>query len=832
VLDLVLPVGLLILIVFTSVPEKSATQIFRWPGPMVFPLLFLILSLWVVAGLFRSSKSALPPVGWLCGISGLAIGALGSSYLGAAHPANLLGLATVLISVMVFAGVFLTVTRNPGVAGLFATGISWCGLSIVTVSLYRWGMGDVPMALGLMDPLNQLAGEELLKVSFAENRNTNPFGHPNYTAGAVLLFIPWHVRSFLRSGERWKLIWGIALLFDLICLISTFSRGAWLGLGGGGMLFVIWLRSRNVISKKALVQLMAGLAVVGALLLVANPRLLSSLVRLVTRGSTQTDQVRSTMAEAGWLMFKDNWLLGVGPGNVTAVYPEYRSKLAAGLEDNYQLHVTPLQIGVEQGGVGLVAWGMLIFAAWRTFRQDRRDDQSLAVTAFFCLLTYGMFSLTDHQLDVLPIVVLVFINLALLAAADARRIEVAAPMKTVIGSGVLLASAVFLLLLAPELRGRSIFHSAMSSLRDGRLELFEAQTVQAIETAPSPQYYANQMAAYHADRWLNLTNQADKAEQRAVARRWLERSLAENPSQEFCYFNLGWMLQDVEPLQSAASFVAAARLVPDRKGVFRGLALSLINAGETNAAPRVLALECFANPEFVVAAFWAHSGHGNLWTATYSHLTADLQLAIDEIPAGDSSRRVLEQRLATLIWLETGGLHEIRQREWSPAMQEFWATIETNDRAAVRGTGPKVAWKYLHDAWAEPAEREALVARAVILSTKQIPNSAVVDELVRWVSQENWADVVRGSPPEELFRAFGRQRSGFNLLARNMDGLKPTDACAYVDNHVIELFFEFVVGRKEQVSSIFVLKQLDKIVDSVPGLKDAVSGVREPVTRP
>jgi hypothetical protein len=107
-----------------------------------------------------------------------------------------------------------------------------------------------------------------------------------------------------------------------------------------------------------------------------------------------------------------------------------------------------------------------------------------------------------------------------------------------------------------------------------------------------------------------------------------------------------------------------------------------------------------------------------------------------------------------------------------------------------------------------------------------------VEELVRWVSQEKWSDVVRRIPPPELFSAYGRQRSGFNLLARNMDGIKPTDVCAYVDNHVVELFFQFLYGRKDNVSSLFVLKRLDEIIDEVPVLKDAVIRVGAPAEKP
>src|SRR5207237_7338409 len=56
----------------------------------------------------------------------------------------------------------------------------------------------------------------------------------------------------------------------------------------------------------------------------------------------------------------------------------------------------------------------------------------------------------------------------------------------------------------------------------------------------------------------------------------LELSLATGVHQEFAHFNLGWLQLDLnQPALAAHHFIAAARLVPDKGGVYFGLGIAL-----------------------------------------------------------------------------------------------------------------------------------------------------------------------------------------------------------------------------------------------------------------
>jgi O-antigen ligase len=815
-----------------SLPRNSATWIFAWPQVLMVPVLvFLLASSGVLLAVIGRQQPGFSMV-WLVGILSLVASATLSFLIRAVPPNTVLPCLLLIGGCLCFLVISLLIWQQEGGARRVGIAIGLIGGGIVTVSLYRWSLQDIPTAIGLLDPLNAMAGERLLDFSFEENRNDGPFGHRNYVAGLVLLVLPWHLYLTLTTVSRLKLVWLAFFLLDAACLMTTMSRGAVIGLAVGAGVFVAWLAASKLVSRKLVLRIVIATLVFGGLFTVFNPRLRSSVARMVNEGSTQTDSVRASMVHAGWLIFADHPWLGVGPGSATVAYPRYRSQPPAALEDNYQLHVTPLQVAAEQGLFGMVAWGILAWAALRSFRSLNSAGKPEGAAAFFSLVTYGVFAFTDYQLDVLPIGFLVFSNLAVLAALDKRR----EPRRRAVQLGsIILASSVSLLVAAfsiSEFKARATFASGVEGLRSGDTEAFASLSAEAARLAPFPQYFLTQLGAFHAEQWANTTNAIEKTRYLNAARAQFAKSLQIDAAQEICHFNMGWMLQDSDSARSAGHFVKSARLVPDRKGVYRGLALSLLDMGQTNAAVECLALECLANPLFVSGAFWVHGDHGDLQDATHHALTNDLARAADEQREAGEHHQSLANRIAVIHWRRTGEVPELDEARWSDSMLEFWRAVASNSREPIRKGSNKGAWEYLHDAWADEQQREALVKKALILARELPPSDSVTQRLVDWLDQDQWAGVVRNDPPPELFRAYGRRRTGVNLMARNMDGIKPTDVCAYVDNYVAELFFEFLYGRKDQVSSVFVLKRLDEIIDGVPELEALIHESTPPGDKP
>jgi hypothetical protein len=180
-----------------------------------------------------------------------------------------------------------------------------------------------------------------------------------------------------------------------------------------------------------------------------------------------------------------------------------------------------------------------------------------AHAALLALAGYGVFALTDFQLDVPIFAAVVAVCVACLAPGDGAVVSSRAR------TGVVGAVAVAVLVIA--LLGR----------RDPTTEL----NADALDLARNPAQAG-----------------------RAIA--LLRDSLARNPDQEIAHFNLGWLLVIRDPAAAERHFLAAARLVPDKGGVYFGLGLARLNQGNATGAEYAWALECLNDPLFLASPWW------------------------------------------------------------------------------------------------------------------------------------------------------------------------------------------------------------------------------------
>jgi O-antigen ligase len=200
------------------------------------------------------------------------------------------------------------------------------------------------------------------------------FGQPNPFAGylgtalplALALAVTWR-----DPGARWARLFAIGLT---VGVLLSFSRGAWLGMLAAGLVMLALASKR---SRRALVPLVAGL------LLLATLGVLGLLPTVVTERFTVVGDyfgpfdVRSAeltpenwsvverMAhwQAGWYMFLDQPLLGLGPGNYPVAYERYY--LPGWLEPLGHAHNYYLNLAAETGIVGLVVFLLTLVLAFR-----------------------------------------------------------------------------------------------------------------------------------------------------------------------------------------------------------------------------------------------------------------------------------------------------------------------------------------------------------------------------------------------------------------------------------------------------------------------------------
>lgn len=559
--------GLLCLAVLTPL-DRGATRQFSTPWSTL--LWFAELAPFAVLLLRANSGSqsfAVPSRAWRLGAAACAAGVLASALASPYRGSACLNALPLLAGIAAFFCLHDWLHRNgdsPARSAQLITAAGLAALLIAAVSLLQW----LATLLATPDPITGVA-------SLLIHRNDHPLGHSNYTAGLVLLALPWPAALALRGCGLRRLAWLLVTALVLGMLFTSGSRGGLIGLGvlAAGALLWSGLGWRKIL-------LWSGIAIVAAVALAfAHPRTRAMLFHKPTASVAApnlSDVQRGAMAQAGFYMGLARPFLGWGPGTTPLVYPTLRAHLDGGAENVLQLHSTPLQLWAEFGAPSLVAALFAFFLAAHSAARCR--------PAFLAFLGYAAFALTDWQLD-LPIFSFGVAFCAALLAAPAR--EIRHPRRT----ALLLAAAAFATL------GCIVFF--------GQRDRAPALNLRALALARDPA-------------------QADRAA--ALFR----ESLALNRHQEIAHFNLGWLLVTRDPAEAETHFLAAARLVPDKGGVYFGLGLARLNAGRPRAeVVRALALECLNDPLFLTSPWWREPSLHALQIDTFRDVVTLTETAAD-----------------------------------------------------------------------------------------------------------------------------------------------------------------------------------------------------------
>lgn len=520
-----------------TMPEKSATRMFGTPWIWVLVGLTALPPVLLLGRLVsRGRKFRLPAPLWLGSVGLLSLGpmvsALASPYQGPSLLAASLPFAAGCLFLLLHDWLQADTARNQAQLERIFAG----AMALITLAgTWHW-LGD----------LASLDRERLFSPTVFFMRNPHPLGHSNYTAGLMLLALPWlgMMAWHNRGGRRW-----IMAALTALALLNLFTSGSRGGLLGLAALIVAAVAMARLGWKRFLLIAAAAL-ILSLLLAVANPRIRSMLTPGDDAGAPNESTVqRTAMLDAGLLMGGDRPVLGWGPGTTPLAYPRYRHVLDGGAENVLQLHSTPLHLWAETGALGLLGLGLLsglLITRWQR-----------APLAAATLVGYGVFALTDHQLDV-PVFAAALTTLAALLASAATK-PAGTASRFAIGFAALAAFAAILLA--------------------GERDPTPAMNAEALQLAHDPARHAEAVALF-------------------------EKSLALNPDQEIAHFNLGWLLLVSEPARAERHFLTAARLVPDKGGVYFGLGLARLNQGNRAGAARALALECINEPLFLASPWW------------------------------------------------------------------------------------------------------------------------------------------------------------------------------------------------------------------------------------
>ncbi len=517
--------------------DRGATRMYATPWTWV---LAATLTVPVLALVLRSFSAArplqLPASAWLILAAATALVPVASALVSPYRGPSLLAAAIPVGAVAVFLLGHDWLAADPEARrARLSLGFA-LGATLVTIASTALWLGD------MIRP----AQGGYLKEAMLVLRNPHPLGHSNYTAGLMLLGLPWLVLAARCAAGAKRIAWAIITALALFNLFNSGSRGGLLGLAALGVAAVATAR----LGWKKFLLLGTGAVVATAILAIANPRIRALLGPTDPAAEPNLSNVqRTAMLRAGLLMGHDRLLLGWGPGTTPLAYPRYRDTLEGGAENVLQLHSLPVQLWAETGATGLLVALAFAGLAWA----NRSRSRVAAVT----LAGYGVFALTDHQLDVPVFSEAVALALAMLAP------PAAAPAASRLRGSVVFAALAGVVVIAGL----------------GRRDPTPRLNAEALELAKVP--------AQH---------------DRAVA--LLQESLRLNPDQEIAHFNLGWLLLVPDPSAAERHFLAAANLVPDKGGVYFGLGLARLNQGDRAGAARALALECINEPLFLASPWW------------------------------------------------------------------------------------------------------------------------------------------------------------------------------------------------------------------------------------
>ncbi len=601
-----------------TVVDSGATRAYSMPWLLLLwtasaaPLLALSTRAWLV------ESFSLPSRPWTLTVSLFAAILLLSSALSLHRGPSLLVSFIPLGALAAFFLLHDSLQTDPARARTLLLRLARFLAVVVVLSVTRW-------LLDLFDPERTAP---LLSRLLA--RNPYPLGHSNYTAGLAVLALPLFFGLALSSAyRRARFAWLLSTALAALMLFSSGSRGGLIAVAALSVLALFYAR----LPRKQLLILCGA----GTLLLVAvtfvHPRTRALFFDSNTSPAelAQSDRQRASMAHAGVLMGNDRPLLGWGPGTTPLVFPRYRAQLDGGVENVLQLHSTPLQLYAETGAAGLLcglAFATLLLRELVRARPARREPPSPRALACAALVGYLIFSLFDFQLDV-PAFAFVTAALAALIAPPGKQ-----PLAREPQLNVAVLALLSLLLVACFAR-----------------------------PDPTPLLNSHALALAADPTKKNEASQLFKA------------SLARNSDQEIAHFNYGWHLLVSDPIRAERHFRAAAQLVPDKGGVYFGLALARLNRGNADdpVIPRALALECLNDPLFLTSPWWRHDTLAPQRLATFAQLHALTRQVADTLDArGDPRADTARYIIALAAWFDgLGSASAAASHTDSPARIQF-----------------------------------------------------------------------------------------------------------------------------------------------------------------
>ncbi len=263
-----------------------------------------------------------------------------------------------------------------------------------------------------------------LRPAQYHGRGSGTYICPNHLAGwlemvalvllAQIVVNPRPLKS-LEHSFIIKLLEFSAFGVILAGLFATQSRGGWMALAVGGVLFWLWAwRTQWMPPRVADATVLALLAAIVAALTIPDVReRISETLSLNLDYTFRYDilrvydphlEGRVPMTQASWWMFLDHLWVGTGPGSWRWFHPQYRPESMGAFAPLYA-HNDLFQFAAEYGLVGVLllvsALGCFCWQSlWLTRRSQPNGERAMALGGFLAVGAMLVHSLVDFNLHI------------------------------------------------------------------------------------------------------------------------------------------------------------------------------------------------------------------------------------------------------------------------------------------------------------------------------------------------------------------------------------------------------------------------------------------------
>lgn len=288
---------------------------------------------------------------------------------------------------------------------IMLTAVLLAALAVSLYGLYQYKVGVAPLATW-EDP----SIEDKTTRIYATLKN------PNLLAGYLVPMIPLSFGMgmaawFSKGWVRWFAtpFLGAAGIIGIATFL-TGSRGAWIALAfeAAALLFVaavwVWKTHPKLRWSLFLAPVLVALAAVAALQFHLLPPSYEHRITSIFAGAEHSSNAyRMNVYRASFNMLKDNWWIGIGSGNKTFVLA-YGLYMKSGF-DALGTYSVPLEIGVETGLPGLLAFGWLLVALgarahrrfWNNADVAQRWVALASMVAIIGMMGHGLFDTVFYR---------------------------------------------------------------------------------------------------------------------------------------------------------------------------------------------------------------------------------------------------------------------------------------------------------------------------------------------------------------------------------------------------------------------------------------------------